>query len=76
MGDAVMEHDVMNLIIENLANAEQIDETEMWNQMQRAIDHAFYSEDINIREQWQAVPRKGETPTVEELIAYISDRLK
>lgn len=45
---------------------------EVRNEIQQAIDEAFNNPDPEIRRRWENVPRKGDKPTAEEFIKYMS----
>ncbi len=40
--------------------------------MEEAVTEVFSSKDPIIRARWERIPRKGEKPTLEEFLAYMS----
>lgn len=48
---------------------------EVKNEIQQAIDEAFNNPDPEIRRFWDNIPRKGDRPTAEEVIEYMSYKI-
>lgn len=48
---------------------------EVRNEIQQTIDEAFSNPDPEIRKRWENVPRKGDKPTAEEFIKYMSHEI-
>mgnify|MGYP000941357628 CR=1 FL=1 len=49
---------------------------EVRSEIQLAIDMAMANEDPLIREKWSKIPHKGDKPTPEEVIVYLSKQIK
>lgn len=58
--------------IQLIAKKEGITVDEVRKEMELAMLAGLCSLDREIRTRWRRVPRKGETPTPEELIAYLA----
>lgn len=48
---------------------------EVRNEIQLAIDEAFNSPNPEIHRLWENIPRKGDRPTAEEVIEYMSHEI-
>ena len=44
-------------------------------EIQAAIDFAMKNPDPEIKKFWDSIPKKGKTPTPEEVIAYLADKI-
>lgn len=68
----------MRSIYRKIAKENGVTVAEVKRDMQAAIDHAYqHTPDDGITEVYQdRVPRKGETPTAEEVIRYATERIK
>lgn len=55
-----------------LAMREGLAIEEVREQMELAMAEGLGSEDPRIRARWEEIPRKGGTPTPEELIGYLA----
>lgn len=62
--------------IEQIAFEQGVTVYEIRNQINIAMINGLVSDDPKIKVFWQNVPRAGEYPTPEELIAHLSDMVK
>ena len=62
-------------ILKIIAESKGISPKEVEREMQRAIDIGFDSTDESVRAAWENIPRKGERPTVKEVIEALKDTL-
>ncbi len=61
--------------LEIIAKKEGISAEEVKTEIGRAISYALKSNDPDIQKFWKNIPCAGETPTVEEIIAYLAEQL-
>lgn len=68
----------MDDIYKKIAEAHGVTAEEVKSEMQAAIDHAYTKPDKTARERKARarIPRSGETPTPEEVVAHAVGRLK
>lgn len=68
----------MRSIYRKIAKENGVTVAEVKRDMQAAIDHAYqHTPDDGITEAYQdRVPRKGETPTAEEVIRYAAQKIR
>ena len=62
--------------IEQIALKYGVTENEVRKQINIAMINGLISDDPKIKRFWENVPRAGEIPTPEELIAHLSDMVK
>ena len=65
-----------DITIEKVARHNGVSEDEVRREIQTAIDLAMANPDPGVREYWAKIPRKGDKPTPEEAILYISGQIK
>lgn len=58
-------------VLKTIAMSEGITVEEVENEMQRAIDAGFSSQDESVQNEWSKVPFKGDRPTSKELLEYL-----
>ncbi len=58
-------------IIERIAKSEKVSEHEVRSQIMLAIRIGMLSQDPDVKNRWNEIPRKGEIPTPKELIAHL-----
>ena len=51
-------------------------ETELRRSMESALAEGRRSTDDSVRAAWEKTPSKGDAPTMEEVFAYLTERLK
>ena len=61
-------------IIKRVAQMHKVSEEEVREQLLFCMKIAASSPDPAVRARWEAIPRKGITPTVEEFIEYLGER--
>lgn len=61
--------------LEIIAEREGISAEEVRNEIGKAISYALKSNDPAVQNFWKEIPCDGESPTVEEMIAYLADQL-
>lgn len=71
-----MRNEVMKEILKMIAKDENQDEEKVYQQMQEAIDEAYFSDDPDIRKRWENIPHKGDRPVPEEVIEYLVSKLQ
>jgi len=49
---------------------------QVWHEMDFAVEAARNNPDLEARAQFAQIPCKGDTPTTEELLAYIAKRIQ
>ncbi len=49
---------------------------EVLEEIQKAINEGMKSSDPQVKEMWKNIPRKGEIPTPEEIIEFISKNVR
>lgn len=49
---------------------------EVREEIQKAINEGMKSSDPRVKEMWSKIPRKGEMPTPEEVIDFISKKVR
>lgn len=62
--------------MKTIGEREGISPEEVEREIQKAIDAAFYNLDSRAEVEWAKIPCKGERPTPEEFIAYMSQKVK
>ncbi|CUX24872.1 hypothetical protein BN3590_00412 [Clostridium sp. C105KSO15] len=62
--------------IKNLAKQKGISEGEVRREIEIAIAEGMKSSEPKALAFWETIPRRGEKPTPEEVIAYIADMAK
>ena len=62
--------------IAKMAKDKGINEAEIRHEMELAIAEGMKSTDPDVIAKWKSIPHKGDAPTPEELIAYITTELK
>lgn len=50
--------------------------SEIYQEMEAAIQAGFNNPDPKVQAQWNKIPRKGDIPTPEELIVYVTQQAK
>lgn len=61
--------------LEIIAKKEGISAEEVKTEIGRAISYALKNNDPEIQKFWKNIPCEGESPTVEEIIAYLAEQL-
>ena len=62
--------------LNKLAKQKGISEEAVHREIEIAIAEAIKSPEPQAQSFWKSIPRKGEQPTPEEVIAYIADMVK
>jgi hypothetical protein len=62
-----------NKALKKLAKQKGVSEGTMRREIKIAITEAMKSPEPQAQSFWKSIPRKGEQPTPEEVIAYIAD---
>ncbi len=70
-----MQDNKLDRIIEQIAKEKHTTTEDIRKQMQDAMELAMKSKNPKVQKRWASIPRAGEKPTLEELIAYISKKL-
>lgn len=63
-------------IICQIAAKENISASVIYEEMTKAIDVGFFSNDLTIRDRWRSIPHTGKKPTPEDVIVWAADLLK
>lgn len=58
--------------VRTIAEKENISQNKVRNEMKAAISDAMRNPDPAVRSMWASVPRKGDVPEPEELIAWLT----
>mgnify|MGYP002410996379 CR=1 FL=1 len=61
-------------IFERIAAEENTTAEEVRREIKAAIQEGFHNPDPNVQAQWARMPRKGNIPTPDELIAYVAQQ--
>lgn len=61
----------MKQILEHIADENHVTPEEVLFEMQTAIQIGMNSTDPNVQRRWAEIPKKGEVPTPEEVMAYL-----
>ena len=64
------DHNFDNVIAE-IAKKNRTSPDKIREEMQHAMDMAMQSSDPAVQARWALVPRKGDTPTLEEFVCYL-----
>lgn len=59
-----------NDVFERVAKQNNTTADEVYAEIQKAIDAAFYNPDPLVQAEWAKIPYKGNKPTPEDVIAY------
>lgn len=59
-----------------IGKKEGISPEQVEREIQHAIDSGFNNSDISIRDNWEKVPYKGESPTAKEVIEYLCKKVR
>lgn len=73
-----MQHDKEKRIeqcLKIIAKKEGISESKVKDEIALAISYALKSNDPKIQNFWQNIPCEGTSPTIEEIIAFLAERL-
>ena len=62
--------------ITTVAENENISKDEVLKEMREAMSEGLNSTDPAVKEMWERIPCKGETPEPEELIAWLAEQVK
>lgn len=62
--------------IKQIAERDGVSISEVRKEIQAAIDEGMKSTDKSVQAYWSKIPRKGTTPTPEEVINYIAKSVK
>ena len=65
-----------NDIFEQVARKNNTTTTEVYSEIQKAIDAGFSNPDPKVQAEWKKMNFKGERPTPEEVIAYLVGELQ
>ncbi|MCD8050767.1 MAG: hypothetical protein LUE89_03710 [Clostridiales bacterium] len=60
-----------NTIIKIIAQKNGVREDEVLREMQAAIEAALKSEEPTAQAHWRSLPKRGDIPTPEEVVAYL-----
>lgn len=74
-GQKLMKKGKFNKVMKVIGQREGISPKEVEKEIQKAIDAAFYSSDMETKVEWAKIPCKGERPTPEEFIDYMSEKV-
>lgn len=58
-----------------IAKREGITPEEVKSEIGRAVSYALKSSDSKVQHFWNSFPCEGDSPTVEEVIAYLAEKL-
>ena len=65
-----------NNIFKEIAKHYGVSEKSVYSEIQKMIADAQNTDNEDIKEHWRLIPCKGDLPTPEELILYLSQQLK
>ncbi len=71
----VLELAAANKAIQRVAQQENKSFSEVYTAIQEAICTAFHTPNPAVQAKWAQIPRKGEIPTPEELLAWMRNNL-
>lgn len=66
----------LQCILKSIAEDHHTTVSEIYREMEVAIQAGFNNPDPKVQAQWNKIPRKGDIPTPEELIIYVARRAK
>lgn len=66
----------VNDVFEEVAKQHGITSSEVYNEIQKAIDAGFDNPDPDVQAEWKKMNIKGERPTPEEVLEYLVVQLK
>lgn len=64
----------MDKYLEIIAKKEGLSKEEVYTEIGRAVSVALKSSDPQIQHFWSAFPCEGDTPTIEEIIYYLTQQ--
>lgn len=65
----------MQQILKQIARENEVSVEEVRKEIAAAIREGMHCPDPAVRQAWDAIPRKQETPTPEEVIAYLAAQI-
>ncbi|GEM_PF-4614923 len=66
----------VNKVLNKVARENGVTYNELMDEIQIAIDHAIANPEISAQQNLKKIPKKGEKPTIEELISFLLDEIK
>ena len=66
-----MEKEMIHSVLCRVAHDNGVPVEEVYREIEKVIDMGIGSRNLLIRSQWEQIPRRGEVPTVEELVIYL-----
>ena len=66
----------LRAVVLRIAKAHGISVEQVWREMDFAVEAARNNPDPEARAQFAQIPCKGDTPTTEELLAYIAKKIQ
>ncbi|MDR1630217.1 MAG: sporulation initiation factor Spo0A [Oscillospiraceae bacterium] len=62
-------------VLEKIARQEGVSPSDVYREMQLAIDASFDNPDPLIQAAWRSIPLKGKRPTPEDILTYYASKL-
>lgn len=62
--------------IREIARSQMVSEAEVRAEMEIAMMAGYNNPDLDVREEWAKAPFRGQTPTVEEFLIWVTSRIK
>lgn len=69
-----MKKTVFEQILEQIATANQVSAGEVREKMQIAMSAALRNPDPAVQAMWNSIPKKGQTPTLDEFMEYLVEK--
>lgn len=69
-----MEHTGFEQILQKIASMDGTSPGEVRRQMESAMASALQNPDPAVQQMWNSIPRKGESPTLDEFMEYMIEQ--
>ena len=66
----------VNRVLAEIALKNGVSVDEVRKEIQVALDEGMKNPDPNVQAYWNSIPRKGDKPTAQEVITYLSNQIK
>lgn len=66
----------VNRVLAEIALKNGVSVDEVRKEIQVALDEGMKNSDPNVQAYWNSIPRKGDKPTLQEVITYLANQIK
>lgn len=66
----------VNRVLAEIALKNGVSVAEVRREIQAALDEGMKSPDPNVQAYWNSIPRKGDKPTLQEVITHLANQIK